>query len=572
MKSGGRPVYNAVKSALLSYCRIPSARRLKRRRRLQQQCLDAATAVSVDVDRKQDIDTEFCTPSLQHQSISSESLTSSPHSPSMHQPPLDDPFRSASAQQWYIHEYYNMKASISPQYQSFNFYHSAPPLLPPTTALYSFPPAPGVPYSVHQQYPYSQSGGHQPVLSHHHSVPQWSQQHSSHYHVPYSQTASSFTSQPSAPYGHPPPSALPPPHVTSSSHPWANSQPHIGPSQTTTSNTNHPWWINQASYNTPDPTFSNSQRINSDLSNYNSNDVLASSNAVDNGASPSFPSHFNSNHNSSMANGPSIPSGPPGQPHSMYAYPYSTTNYGGNYGYHNGTPYGTTISEEDRHMVGIDGDDIEGNNVMDIGVDDNNTEERNNDVESGYNHDFSPQSSTVNNDVDNLYNDFSMYPHSHHTHHHFEQLPSFEPTEDMRNETCAICLGALGEGRVSASARCRHVMHTSCLSMWLRRDSRRACPVCRIPYSRRAETIPTGAATNSSAPSDNVSLDDIDVNIDRLVHDNEEETVAMNNTENNDIHSTTSAESFVNNFPDNLSNDIVDSSVNDEQEVIEDIG
>lgn len=61
------------------------------------------------------------------------------------------------------------------------------------------------------------------------------------------------------------------------------------------------------------------------------------------------------------------------------------------------------------------------------------------------------------------------------------ELPSFDAAFESRNDTCAICLSLLREGKVSAGP-CKHVMHTACLKLWLCRDRHGACPVCRVPY------------------------------------------------------------------------------------------
>lgn len=85
---------------------------------------------------------------------------------------------------------------------------------------------------------------------------------------------------------------------------------------------------------------------------------------------------------------------------------------------------------------------------------------------------------------------FHRNRHHRHYHHYYPRsrqpirnldLPSFDADADNREESCAICLDMLQEGKVSAGL-CKHVMHTACLKLWLCRDRFGACPVCRVPY------------------------------------------------------------------------------------------
>lgn len=79
-----------------------------------------------------------------------------------------------------------------------------------------------------------------------------------------------------------------------------------------------------------------------------------------------------------------------------------------------------------------------------------------------------------------------------------DDLISFEVTgEDMKNP-CPICLCLLEEEPVSAG-QCLHLMHTSCLKSWLAKDTKSACPVCRVPFYDPVESDEEEASRNSLA-------------------------------------------------------------------------
>lgn len=54
-------------------------------------------------------------------------------------------------------------------------------------------------------------------------------------------------------------------------------------------------------------------------------------------------------------------------------------------------------------------------------------------------------------------------------------------SEAEKSQSCVICLEPHGEFPVSAG-KCNHIMHTSCLTDWLRKDLYSSCPVCRQCY------------------------------------------------------------------------------------------
>lgn len=89
---------------------------------------------------------------------------------------------------------------------------------------------------------------------------------------------------------------------------------------------------------------------------------------------------------------------------------------------------------------------------------------------------------------------------SHEEDSHRVELPSFDATIESRNDTCAICLSLLREGKVSAGP-CKHVMHTACLKLWLCRDRHGACPVCRVPYDNADWVRQPFARSSSSVAS-----------------------------------------------------------------------
>lgn len=62
-----------------------------------------------------------------------------------------------------------------------------------------------------------------------------------------------------------------------------------------------------------------------------------------------------------------------------------------------------------------------------------------------------------------------------------DNLLGFPAREADKKKPCAICLGLLEEEDVSCG-QCLHLMHTSCLKTWLRKDVLSACPVCREPF------------------------------------------------------------------------------------------
>lgn len=54
-------------------------------------------------------------------------------------------------------------------------------------------------------------------------------------------------------------------------------------------------------------------------------------------------------------------------------------------------------------------------------------------------------------------------------------------SEAEKSQPCVICLEPHGEFPVSAG-KCNHIMHTSCLTDWLKKDLYSSCPVCRQCY------------------------------------------------------------------------------------------
>ena len=72
-------------------------------------------------------------------------------------------------------------------------------------------------------------------------------------------------------------------------------------------------------------------------------------------------------------------------------------------------------------------------------------------------------------------------------HHIFivDELLASEPTksgdeeDELDNETCTICFGALAEGDRVGDLSCRHTFHAQCLKSWLSR--RNVCPLCQQP-------------------------------------------------------------------------------------------
>ncbi|CDF36078.1 unnamed protein product [Chondrus crispus] len=66
-----------------------------------------------------------------------------------------------------------------------------------------------------------------------------------------------------------------------------------------------------------------------------------------------------------------------------------------------------------------------------------------------------------------------------------EDLVSMEVSDRDKGNPCPICLGALEEEPVS-TGQCLHLMHSSCLKSWLAKDTKSACPVCRVSYVQNA--------------------------------------------------------------------------------------
>lgn len=60
------------------------------------------------------------------------------------------------------------------------------------------------------------------------------------------------------------------------------------------------------------------------------------------------------------------------------------------------------------------------------------------------------------------------------------RLEGFDAPLNVGDDSCAICLSPLAEQRVSR-ASCSHLIHTVCYNLWLAKDAKRACPICRQP-------------------------------------------------------------------------------------------
>lgn len=60
------------------------------------------------------------------------------------------------------------------------------------------------------------------------------------------------------------------------------------------------------------------------------------------------------------------------------------------------------------------------------------------------------------------------------------QLEGFDAPLNVGDDPCAICLSPLAEQQVS-KASCTHLIHTNCYNLWLAKDAKRACPICRQP-------------------------------------------------------------------------------------------
>lgn len=52
---------------------------------------------------------------------------------------------------------------------------------------------------------------------------------------------------------------------------------------------------------------------------------------------------------------------------------------------------------------------------------------------------------------------------------------------ETAEELCAICLTRLGHAKwsVSRGLNCDHFLHSDCYRMWLSKDAKCACPICR---------------------------------------------------------------------------------------------
>lgn len=54
-------------------------------------------------------------------------------------------------------------------------------------------------------------------------------------------------------------------------------------------------------------------------------------------------------------------------------------------------------------------------------------------------------------------------------------------------DVCPICLAALDAENRIVSAPCQHRAHAQCLALWLAKDPRMACPICRAPVVRESD-------------------------------------------------------------------------------------
>lgn len=76
---------------------------------------------------------------------------------------------------------------------------------------------------------------------------------------------------------------------------------------------------------------------------------------------------------------------------------------------------------------------------------------------------------------------------SYHTHSRSPPVPpllSFDAPKTEMENPCPICLAALEDEPVS-SGQCLHLIHSSCLTGWLAKDPKSACPICRVPYQQQ---------------------------------------------------------------------------------------
>ena len=58
-------------------------------------------------------------------------------------------------------------------------------------------------------------------------------------------------------------------------------------------------------------------------------------------------------------------------------------------------------------------------------------------------------------------------------------------SEGVEEAECAICFDTLKVGKLVAELRCKHILHSDCLSLWLE-DAHFSCPLCRAEVQKKS--------------------------------------------------------------------------------------